>query len=100
MKFRVLSSAIIFAACLTSIQTTQAAAGTVNWGYFQHGTETVILPDSWGEYFPDCNGFSQSPIDITDTVKSRLSELDFSYEGTPLRITNNGHTIQVDYERG
>jgi len=99
MKLRLLSTALIFAASISSIQLTQAA-GTVNWGYFQHGSEPIVLPASWGEHFPDCNGFSQSPVNITNTVKSELSELDISYEDTPLRIINNGHTIQVNYAPG
>jgi len=99
MKLRKTSIAFLITASISLIQIAQAAE-TVNWGYFQHGDTPIVLPESWGEYFPDCNGFSQSPVDITNTIESKLSELDVSYEDTQLRIINNGHTIQVDYQPG
>lgn len=100
MKFQSLVRILMFAVCLLSIQSIMAAAGSVNWGYYQHGIDPIVLPASWSEYFPDCNGFSQSPINITNTVKSTLSELDIAYEETPLRVINNGHAIQIDYLPG
>jgi len=85
---------------IASIQTAQATSAPVNWGYFQHGTAPVVLPDAWGEHYPNCNGSSQSPIDIANTIKKTLSELDIAYENTPMHIINNGHTIEVEYEPG
>lgn len=43
-------------------------------------------------------GTSQSPIDIGRTSKAELVEIVFSYDDTPLRVINNGHTIQVNGE--
>ncbi len=100
MKLRTLAIASLITTSLLVIQTGQAATSPVNWGYSQHGAEPVVLPESWGEHYPYCNGKSQSPIDITNTVKSILSELDIEYENTPLDILNNGHTIEVEYEPG
>jgi len=99
MKYRLFSWALIYAVCLSSTQLTQASE-TVNWGYYQHGDIPVVLPAQWGEYFPGCNGFEQSPVNINNTTRFKLTQLDFSYEDTQLRIINNGHTIQVDYEAG
>lgn len=65
-----------------------------HWGY--SGKEG---PSHWGELSPkyaECqNGRNQSPIDITNAVKSNLPPLKFDYHPIPLVIQNNGHTVQV-----
>jgi len=98
MNFKILLSATVFAV------TTNAApfinAAEVNWGYFQHGEDAVVLPAQWGDHFPDCNGFKQSPIDIQNTTEASRGEFKFDYEATPLHVLNNGHTIEVEYEQG
>jgi len=99
MKNKCLKKALLVATCILFTNSIHAAS-TVNWGYYQHGESPVILPEQWGDYFPDCNGFSQSPINISNSINSTLSELDIEYEDTPLRVINNGHTIQVDYAPG
>ena len=47
-------------------------------------------------------GKMQSPIDIRDSVakKSALPAIAFDYKPSPLKIVDNGHTIQVDYAPG
>jgi carbonic anhydrase len=47
-------------------------------------------------------GKTQSPIDIEDAVakKSDLPAIAFDYKPSPLKIIDNGHTIQVDYAPG
>ncbi|MGH6739238.1 MAG: carbonic anhydrase [Casimicrobiaceae bacterium] len=63
-------------------------------------------PAKWGKLekdFASCAlGKAQSPIDIPDSQarKGDLSPLLFNYKPSPLRITDNGHTIQVDYAPG
>ena len=42
----------------------------------------------------------QSPIGISITEKTKLDSINFNYYATPLRIINNGHTIQVNYGSG
>ena len=42
----------------------------------------------------------QSPIGISVTEKTKLDDIIFHYYPTHLKIINNGHTIQVNYERG
>ncbi len=68
----------------------------VHWGY-----EGVAGPTNWGNLSPTytvCKkGLSQSPINITNTHKANLGYISFHYTTTPLKILNNGHTIQVNY---
>ena len=48
-------------------------------------------------------GKKQSPVDINDSVAKKnkgLPSLMISYLGIPLKILNNGHTIQVNYPKG
>lgn len=61
-------------------------------------------PDHWGdlkaEYSVCKTGKEQSPIDIRDPKKADLQPIRFDYKSTPLKIINNGHTIQVNYAPG
>ncbi|MFH1701844.1 MAG: carbonic anhydrase family protein [Nitrospirota bacterium] len=71
----------------------------VHWGYEGEGG-----PAHWGTLKPEyalCgNGMSQSPIDIDKTIKAELDNIALSYKETPLKIINNGHSIQVNSEPG
>lgn len=76
----------------------KSAAGH-EWSYEgEHG------PTHWGDVKTDyavCKtGKNQSPIDITDSVKADLPPIQFDYKAAPLRIINNGHSIQVNYPEG
>lgn len=61
-------------------------------------------PDEWGKldsrYTVCSSGKRQSPIDIRDAKKADLPALQFDYDSAPLRIIDNGHTIQVNYPPG
>jgi carbonic anhydrase len=63
-------------------------------------------PAKWGSLekgFAQCKlGQTQSPIDIPDASarKGDLSPLLFNYKPSPLKIIDNGHTIQVNYAPG
>ncbi|HTV58852.1 MAG TPA: carbonic anhydrase family protein [Verrucomicrobiae bacterium] len=61
-------------------------------------------PDRWGDLEPayaTCKtGKRQSPIDIENAKPAALPPIRFEYQVSPLRIINNGHTIQVNYEPG
>lgn len=75
-----------------------AHAADSHWGYEgEHG------PAHWGNLSPAnvaCErGTEQSPIDIrTSQIKhdGKASDLDFAYHSVPLKVVNNGHTVQVD----
>jgi len=55
---------------------------------------TYEKPDGWDGLC--MTGRVQSPVDIQRTVKANLEEIRFDYNEAPLRIINNGHTIQVN----
>ena len=72
------------------------------WGY-EGGTG----PNHWGELEKDhkkhlmCReGRNQSPINISDVRGSKLASLKFYYFDTPIKITNNTHTMHLNYNRG
>jgi carbonic anhydrase len=71
-------------------------AGNPHWSYSDS--------DHWGqvsEKYATCGqGKEQSPIDITDSVPSKLPPLEFNYQPIPLVIENNGHTIKVNTDQG
>ncbi|MDJ0737268.1 MAG: carbonic anhydrase [Nostocaceae cyanobacterium] len=71
----------------------------VNWGYIgKDGAE------NWGKLSPEfavCqSGKAQSPINIKSGISAKLPDLEIKYQSSPLRIINNGHTIQVNYQPG
>ncbi len=63
-------------------------------------------PAKWSKLekdFATCaQGQAQSPIDIPDAEarKGDLSPLLFDYKPSPLRIIDNGHTLQINYGPG
>lgn len=71
-----------------------------SWSY-----EGSSGPEHWGDLkaeFATCKaGREQSPIDIPAVMKvGKVEPIGFDYRPSPLRIVNNGHTIQVDYAAG
>lgn len=70
-----------------------------HWRYDGDGA-----PKAWGslkaEYGTCDSGQSQSPIDISTVTITSLPAIEFDYKETPLSITNNGHTLQVNYAKG
>jgi carbonic anhydrase len=89
------------AAGLATPPTQASDPAAPHWGY--HGSEGA---DKWGDLskeFASCKiGKEQSPIDIQTAavVKAKLDTIDFKYGPSKLGIRNNGHTIQVDYDKG
>lgn len=80
---------------------------TADWGY-----TSDVGPLHWGELsaeFATCQvGQHQSPIDIGEDSKLNMKKvsrvdfdpLQFNYQNSPLKIINNGHTIEIEYEKG
>ena len=71
-------------------------AHDVHWGY-----EGDNGPEHWGDNFPICGkGKKQSPLNIVGPFEKSKDTLSVDYKEGPLKIQNNGHTIQVNVEPG
>ncbi len=61
-------------------------------------------PAHWGDLQPDfkaCQlGLEQTPIDLADAMRGDAGVVALDYRPLPLRIINNGHTIQVNADAG
>ena len=79
-----------------------SSAGAYEHGHWAYDGE--FAPYRWGDLKPDyalCkSGTRQSPIDIRNPVVSEIEPIQFHYEDVALKVSNNGHTIQVDYPPG
>lgn len=77
----------------------QEAKPAHEWSY--SGAEG---PKNWGSIKSDyatCKlGHQQSPIDIRDVKRESLPAIQFDYKSAPLKVINNGHTIQVNIAPG
>lgn len=68
----------------------------VHWDY-----EGPMGPENWGKEFPKCGrGKEQSPLDIKGPFQKVRFSVAPDYKVGPLRIINNGHTIQVNANPG
>jgi len=67
-----------------------------HWGY--EGKEG---PEHWGEHFPICGtGKKQSPLNIVAPFDKSKAKLTVNYKMGPLKMINNGHTVQVNVPPG
>lgn len=70
-----------------------------HWGYTGDAG-----PEYWGRLsveFTTCSsGKNQSPINLANMIEAELAEIAFDYRSVPLRIVNNGHTLQVNCPKG
>jgi carbonic anhydrase len=76
-----------------------ASESHAHWGYV--GADG---PTHWGDLsaeYQACKvGQQQSPIDLQGAIKAELPTLQIAYQDIPLRVLNNGHTIQVNAQPG
>ena len=92
MRYPLFMAAVVPLVCSFA---TAADEGADHWAY-----SGATGPSHWGEI---CTaGKEQSPIDIrTAEAKGEdLPALAFDYQPGPLRIVDNGHSIQVDVAQG
>jgi carbonic anhydrase len=72
---------------------------SLHWSYAGEAS-----PEHWGDLSPDFSacksGREQSPINITSSVPSDVSPIIFDYKPSVLKIVDNGHTVQVNYDPG
>jgi carbonic anhydrase len=76
-----------------------AAHAAPHWGYAGNSG-----PEHWADLQPDfkvCQlGLEQTPIDVANGMRGDASAAVLNYRSMPLRILNNGHTIQVNADAG
>ena len=72
---------------------------STHWEYTGNGG-----PEHWSklknEYALCAQGKNQSPINISDSYATHLRNIQFNYRPSPLKIINNGHTIQLNFTPG
>jgi carbonic anhydrase len=87
----------VLADCASEKDDAQAKKGhAVHWDYAGE-----MGPENWGDEFPTCGkGQKQSPLNITGPFEKSKDTLVVNYKEGPLKILNNGHTIQVNVEPG
>lgn len=92
------AAALVFAAAPAGAES-EAPHGGSHWGYTGEAG-----PAHWGELseaYEACGtGRSQSPIDIGRAAHADAAAPRMQYGATPLKIVNNGHTVQVNYGPG
>lgn len=97
-RFAYAGLALLFAA-FTAASSMASEKGHAHWSY-----EGDTAPGQWGHMSKDyeaCSkGKSQSPIDISGATDEDLPDIAFSYKPSKLNMENNGHTIQVNYDKG
>jgi carbonic anhydrase len=91
---------LILGAIVAAATAPTLASDPSHWSYAGSGG-----PSHWAQLDPKnaaCVAHSQSPIEIDtrDVRETQLSKLKFNYRSAPLRIVDNGHTIQVNYPPG
>ena len=85
-------------ACLLLGLCSTSSFADVHWGYSAKNGPTQWA--SLDSQYQACSGFNQSPINIQNTIKADLAPLKFDYQSHANAMTNNGHTIQVDFNQG
>uniref|UniRef100_H2M394 carbonic anhydrase n=2 Tax=Oryzias latipes TaxID=8090 RepID=H2M394_ORYLA len=78
-------------------QAAASSAEEITWSY-----TGLIGQSEWSEYFPDCGGTSQSPVDVITTQTrfdpslTPVRPLGYSQHGNqPFTLYNNGHTAII-----
>lgn len=75
------------------------AAGPITGYKLEWDYTGPIGPDSWGKIKPEykaCgHGGQQSPVNLTDPIKADMQHIPIYWRAMPLKVENNGHTIEV-----
>ena len=73
------------------------AGNDAQWGYAGDAG-----PQNWSKVSPDyrtCAGRNQSPVNLTDFIEADLPPITFNYVKGAENIVNNGHTVQVNFDK-
>lgn len=69
-----------------------------SWGY-----EGDVAAEHWGSLKPEyelCStGKEQSPVNIAAVEETDLPDLQTDYKASPIKVINNGHTIQANFDK-
>ncbi len=88
--------ALTIAAPMVVAAAAYAGSGSVHWGYEGHAG-----PEHWGKLakeFGTCDsGTQQSPVNIDQSITAELARISFNYQPAPIKVVNNGHTVQMNY---
>jgi len=60
-------------------------------------------PENWAKLSTDygaCAGHNQSPVNLTGFIDADLQPITFNYQSAGHEILNNGHTVQINYDKG
>uniref|UniRef100_A0A3Q2Q1T3 carbonic anhydrase n=1 Tax=Fundulus heteroclitus TaxID=8078 RepID=A0A3Q2Q1T3_FUNHE len=83
---------------LTFFHWTAASSADKTWSY-----SGLVGQSEWSEYFPDCGGTSQSPVDVITTQTKYdpslipVTPLGYSqHTNQPFSLHNNGHTVILE----
>ncbi len=81
------------------LQPSLASSVVYDWSY-----NGATGPEHWADLSPEFSacglGQYQSPIDLRQPIKANPDAIVIDYQKVPLRIMNNGHTIQVNVDPG
>jgi carbonic anhydrase len=92
----VLSAQVLF---FVSLGTAQEHGSIHHWAY--EGKDGPAHWSSLDSTYQACGlGKQQSPIDIRGAVSADLPAIEFHYQPSPLKLVDNGHTVQVTYAPG
>ena len=96
---------LVITSCNNEVKTTATEKEETHQKHWSYQGETS--PEHWEEFLKDsdCDGLSQSPINIIEfnVLKDSIgNKLQFIYTPkTKIKlVSNNGHSIQFDYEEG
>ncbi len=80
----------------------RAAHGGKDAAHWSYSGDTG--PQRWGELQPDFKvcalGTEQTPIDLSGAMSGDTGTVGLEYKSLPIRVVNNGHTIQVNADPG
>ncbi|MFK5949975.1 MAG: carbonic anhydrase family protein [Methylococcales bacterium] len=94
MKIKYISLIIIGLSIIT-----KSYASESHWGY-----TGSVGPEHWSKLSTDnslcSSGKTQSPINLSGFIDKKLLPIEYNYLDGGYEITNNGHTIQLNFKAG
>uniref|UniRef100_A0A3B5B926 carbonic anhydrase n=1 Tax=Stegastes partitus TaxID=144197 RepID=A0A3B5B926_9TELE len=86
-----------------SLNDWESAGCVIGWPHCFFLCPGLVGQSEWSEYFPDCGGTSQSPVDVVTTQTKYdpglmpVTPLGYSQHGNkPFTLYNNGHTVVIE----